>query len=187
MLFLNMYKIIRLLPAFLLIFTFSISTQAQNEIVTDKSDSDESVRAEALEMFDWKSFNEAQTQAKEDQKKVLIYVNARWCGYCKKMEKEVFSQESVQELTSKYFHPVWIDVDEEDSYLTFQNQKMSHSQFADALQAYSTPTFVFFDENGPPIAAQPGFLPEDIYTQILKYVGSSAYEDQSYEEFSENE
>lgn len=165
----------------------SLTVYAQNENQNDSEASDDNVRTQAMKMFDWKPFNEALSLAKEEEKKVLVYVNARWCGYCKRMEKEVFSQESVQELTAEYFHPVWIDVDEEDSYLTFQNQKMSHSQFADALQAYSTPTFVFFDENGIPLAAQPGFMPEEIYTVILEYVGTSAYEEQSFEEFSDIE
>lgn len=174
----------RLVSFFTILFSVSLSVHAQNEIVNDKSGSDDSIRAEALGMFDWKSLNEAQELAKEDQKKVLIYVNARWCGYCKKMEKEVFALESVQKMTDEYFHPVWIDVDEEEKFVTFNNRKLSQSQFAGALQANSTPTFVFFDENGNPIAAQPGYLPEDIYLTILKYVGTSAYEDQSFEDFS---
>jgi thioredoxin-related protein len=141
----------------------------------------------AQDMFDWVSFDKAKEMAKEDNKKILVYVNARWCGYCKKMENEVFVEESIQELTSEYFYPVWLDLDVEDEYLTFAESKLSHREFAQKLGAYSTPTFIFFEANEDIIAGQPGFLPEDIYSTILKFIGTGAYKDQTFTEFAESE
>jgi len=167
----------RVLFAVIMIVAYSPFIMAQSD----------SADVSAQEMFDWVTFDKAKEMAKEDSKKILVYVNARWCGYCKKMENEVFVEESIQELTAEHFYPVWLDLDVEDEFLTFADSKMSHRQFAQKLGAYSTPTFIFFEPNEDIIAGQPGFLPEDIYSTILKFIGTGAYKNQSFTEFNESE
>jgi thioredoxin-related protein len=103
------------------------------------------------------------------------------------MENEVFVKESIQELTADYFYPVWLDLDVEDEYLTFADSRLSHRAFAQKLGAYSTPTFIFFEANEDIIAGQPGFLEEDIYSTILQFIGTGAYERQSFTEFIEED
>jgi thioredoxin-related protein len=175
-----MVHIKRIITTAVIIAAFSSFVQAQTE---DSQDTNVS----AQEMFDWVTFDVAKEMAKENNKKILVYVNARWCGYCKKMENEVFVEESIQALTSDYFYPVWLDLDVEDEYLTFADTRLSHREFAQKLGAYSTPTFIFFEPNEDIIAGQPGFLDQDIYSTILKFIGSSAYENQSFSEFIEKE
>ncbi|MDR9416325.1 MAG: thioredoxin fold domain-containing protein [Gracilimonas sp.] len=136
-----------------------------------------------LDMFDWKPMVEAQQLAAEDGKKVLIYGNARWCTYCKKMEKEVFSLNSIQELTKKHFYPVWLDIESQDS-VSFRGNTMTQRQLAQGFQITGTPTFIFLDSEGEVIAGQPGYIPEDLYQTILKFVGTDAYLNQSFTEFS---
>lgn len=172
-----MKKITRILFVAVTIAAYSSVAIAQTE----------NTETSAKEMFDWVPFDEAKKMAEENNKKILVYVNARWCGYCKKMENEVFVEENIQALTSEYFYPVWLDLDVEDEYLTFADTKLSHRQFAQKLGAYSTPTFIFFEPNEDIIAGQPGFLPEDIYSTILEFIGTSAYEGQSFTEFNESE
>ena len=135
------------------------------------------------DMFDWKPLGEAIKLAAENDKKVLVYANARWCTYCKKMEKEVFTQEAIKEKTKQHFYSVWMDI-ESDEKLTFRGQEMTQIQFSRAMRVTGTPTFIFFDSEGEIIAGQPGFIPEDMYLQILEFVGSDAYQEQSFGEFS---
>jgi thioredoxin-related protein len=127
---------------------------------------------------------EARELAQQDGKKVLIYANAVWCTYCKKQEKEVFSQQNVQELTNEHFYTVWLDIESEEK-LIFRGEEVSQRDFARAMRITGTPTFIFLDSEGEIIAGQPGFIPEDLYLQILRFVGTNAYLDQSFEEFAE--
>ncbi|MBD3617585.1 MAG: thioredoxin fold domain-containing protein [Gracilimonas sp.] len=154
----------------LLFFTIAVAAFAQSQ---DRPD-----------MFEWHELGEAQKLAAENDKKVLVYANARWCTYCKKMEKEVFSQKSVQDLTNQHFYIVWIDI-ESDRKLTFRGKEMTEMEFSRGMRITGTPTFIFIDSEGEIIAGQPGFIPEDMYSQILKFVGKDAYLDQSFEEFIE--
>lgn len=70
--------------------------------------------AQSMESIDWMPLQEAQKKATETGKKVLIYAEAQWCGYCKKMNKQVFSQQSVRDSLLKYFHPVHIDIESDE-------------------------------------------------------------------------
>jgi thioredoxin-related protein len=135
------------------------------------------------DMFDWKPLAEAMELAEQNNKKVLVYANAVWCIYCKKVEKEVFTLESVQQKTKEHFYPVWIDI-ESDEKLTFRGEEMTQIQFSRLMRVTGTPTFIFFDSEGEIIAGQPGFIPEEMYLQILEFVGSDAYLDQSFGEFA---
>lgn len=136
--------------------------------------------------FNWKSMEEARELAQQEDKKVVIYANAVWCTYCKKQEKEVFSQKNIQDLTNEHFYAVWLDIESEEK-MVFRGEEVSQRDFARAMRITGTPTFIFLDSEGEIIAGQPGFIPEDLYLQILKFVGTSAYLDQSFEEFAELE
>lgn len=136
------------------------------------------------EAFEWRELGEALELAAENDKKVLVYANAVWCTYCKKHEKEVFSQQKVQELTNENFYSVWIDIESEEK-LSFRDQEMTQIDFARIMRVTGTPTFIFFDSDGEIIAGQPGFIPEDLYMQILEFVGSDAYLTQSFNEFAD--
>jgi thioredoxin-related protein len=127
---------------------------------------------------------EARELAQQEGKKVLIYANAVWCTYCKKQEKEVFSQQNVQDLTNEHFYTVWLDIESEEK-LIFRGEEVSQREFARAMRITGTPTFIFLDSKGEIIAGQPGFIPEDLYLQILRFVSTDAYLDQSFEEFAE--
>ena len=151
---------------------FSITAFAQDDAQTDP-----------LKMFDWKPLKEAQELAAENDKKVLIYGNARWCTYCKKMEKEVFALDEVKEVTEQYFYPVWLDIESQDS-LSFRGETMTSRELAMGFRITGTPTFIFLDSDGEVIAGQPGYIPEELYLNILNFVGTDAYKDQSFEKFT---
>lgn len=54
--------------------------------------------------IDWLSFEELEKALDTQPKKVLVHFYADWCVYCKKMDKAVFTNESVQqELQSRYY------------------------------------------------------------------------------------
>lgn len=134
----------------------------------------------------WYSMEEAQKNAAEDQKMVLVYAEAQWCGYCKKMNKEVFPKEVVQDSISKYYYPVRIDV-ESDKKLTFNGEQMTQQQFSHQQQVRSTPTIFFISDRGDILGMQPGYMPIDVFNKLLSYVGSGAFGEISFDEYLPNE
>lgn len=131
---------------------------------------------------DWYELEEAQVLAKENDKKVLIYAEASWCSYCKKMEQQVLSESDVQEMMAKYFYPVRVDI-ESDKKLRFNEKEMTQQEFARQMRVTGTPTFFFIDREGSVLGAQPGFIPKDIYQSLLTYLGTDAYDEIGFEEY----
>lgn len=174
-----------LLTVVLLFLSITGCAQEKSPEQTETVVATDTLTVNAKELFDWKPMEEAQKLAAENNKKVLIYANAVWCTYCKKMENEVFTLKEVQDKTEEYFYPVWIDIESEDS-LRFRDRELSQMEFARAMRVTGTPTLIFLDSEGEIIAGQPGFIPEDLYVQILDYVGKDAYKDQSFGEFAAN-
>jgi thioredoxin-related protein len=139
---------------------------------------------EKPEEITWYSMQEAQELALENDKKVLVYAEAVWCTYCKKMENEVFPRQEVIDSLARYYYPVRVDI-ESDKKLVFNEETLTGSQFARKYRVQGTPTFFFIDKKGKILGAQPGFIPSDVFTNLLAFVGSDAHKRVSFEEYTE--
>jgi len=132
--------------------------------------------------LDWQQMERALKLALDNDKLILIDVFAQWCPYCQRMQSDVYPSEKVEEKVKKYFIPVRIDT-ESDRTMSYHGNEFTESEFAAALQYRSVPTTYFMNANGEVIGQQPGFLPVDVFAELLEYVGSGAHETQSFEEF----
>lgn len=132
--------------------------------------------------INWKPLSEAQELAKENSKKVMLFAEAEWCGYCKKMYDEVFPKQTVQDSLNKYFYPVKIDI-ESDREIVFNGSSLTERQLARKFRVSSTPTFIFLDQDGNTIGRQPGFLPTDIFDKLVAFVGSNLTGKQSFKQY----
>jgi thioredoxin-related protein len=132
--------------------------------------------------INWKSLSEAQQLAKEKEKKVMLFAEAEWCGYCKKMYEEVFPKQTVQDSLHKYFYPVKVDI-ESNQKIVFNGRSLTERQLARQFRVSSTPTFIFLDQDGNTIGSQPGFLPTDIFDKLVAFVGSDLTGKQSFKQY----
>lgn len=126
-------------------------------------------------MLEWKSMEQAQELAQIEQKKVLVYAQAQWCTYCKKMEREVFPQERVQDSLYKYFIPVNVDI-ESDNIMRYDGREITQRNFAMQHRVMSTPTFIFINSEGEVMGVQPGFMPSETFRILLGFVGSGSFQ-----------
>lgn len=138
--------------------------------------------AAAAQSIEWKSMEEAQKLASEDNKKVMLYAEAEWCGYCKKMNKQTFPDKSVTDSLNKYFHPVRIDI-ESDKKLRFNGEEFTEQSLARKFRVYSTPTTIFFEPDGSIVGTQPGFLPPDVFDKLLAFIGSDLHGKIKFEKY----
>lgn len=161
------YLLILILPPLLLIMAFS---QQPHTTVN--------------EGVKWYSMKEAQRLAMENGKKVFIYAMAEWCGYCKKMEREVYPDQEVIKTLDTYYYPVILNI-ESDKTIVFNNETMTEQQFARKFRISATPTFFFLNEKGEILGAQPGYIPADTFNSLLTYVGTDTYAEMKFEEYLE--
>ncbi|MEX2641404.1 MAG: thioredoxin fold domain-containing protein [Balneolales bacterium] len=162
------------------IFAFFAGCAAESDAPAETSGQNESVISEV-----WYTLEEAQEKTSDDNKKIMVFVYTEWCGYCRRMDREVYSDEEVMQIFSDYYYPVRLNA-ESDKQVRFNGQSFSESELARAFGVTSYPTAVFLDGEGDPFGSQPGFIEKDMFQDILVFVGSDAYKSQSFQDFQRN-
>ncbi|MBZ9731576.1 thioredoxin family protein [Salegentibacter sp. JZCK2] len=67
--------------------------------------------AQGNQSVKWISFEQLEDSLAEKPKKVLIYFNADWCVYCKKMEQVAFKKIPVIKKLNEEFYTVKLDAE----------------------------------------------------------------------------
>lgn len=114
---------------------------------------------------DWKSFEDAMELAEIDQKPILIDVWAPWCGWCKKMQKEVYPQLSA--TLESDFILTRLNRDDNDSKVKFKGQSLTHLRLAQRLNVQSVPAIVFLSAEGSYIGHISGYIEAQDFRKIL--------------------
>lgn len=84
-------------------------------------------RAQIASEIEWKSWSELEQSIKDEPKPVFIFFHAKWCSYCKKIEREIFTKpEVIAKLNSEYY-AVEMDVEQTDT-ITFEGRKFTNKQ-----------------------------------------------------------
>ncbi len=150
----------------------------------------------------WMTFEEAVAQSKADAanpdaqpKHIFIDVYTDWCGWCKVMDKQTFSNPEIAKNLNKYFYPVKFNAEQREAIEfkgnTFkyvaQGSKGYHELAAALLQGkLSYPTVVFMDDQMRLIQAIPGFLKPAQFEPIVKFIGEGRYRDTKWDEYSKS-
>lgn len=134
----------------------------------------------------WISLKEAQEKASQNSKMVFIYAEAEWCGYCKKMEEEVFPEKSVVDNLDKYFYPVRIDIESKKKVI-FRGKKYTQQILSQKFRVSSTPTMIFLNADGEVLGTQPGFIRAEVLEELLTYVGTERFTEMEFKSYLEEQ
>ena len=102
-------------------------------------------------------FAQAQVQAKAEHKLLLLdFTGSDWCGWCKVMEKEIFSQPTFEEYAKKNLVLVRLDFPRTKPIST--EVQLQNRTLAQKFGIRGFPTIVMLDGDGKPLA-QLGYVP----------------------------
>ena len=130
----------------------------------------------------WSSLSNALEQGRREGRPTLVYVQAPWCGPCRKMEREVFPE--VRPLLERLARAE-LDYDEHEVRLRLGEQTRSPSAWARHFGVDATPGFVLLAEDGALITSVTGFLQAEAFGLLLAYVATGAYRHASFEDYVE--
>lgn len=99
--------------------------------------------------------------AQRTGKPILVYVTAEKCTFCRKMERETWSDPAVARLVGEGFVPLKLHPD-------------SHPDEVAALKIKAYPTTVLVTPQGKPFAGRVGFVEPEKLTELLQPAVASA-------------
>lgn len=128
------------------------------------------------------SLREAQKQAKETGKLIVLDVFTVWCGYCRQMDNRIYPDSTIQAILSDSYIRVRLNA-ESKKEVWFNDRKYTEEGLARSMGVTSYPSTIFIDPDGKTIGYQPGFMEVPLFAGLLRYVASGAYRTTPFETF----
>ena len=150
----------------------------------------------------WMSMNEALEAQQKKPKKIFMDAYTEWCGPCKMLDKNTFSNKDVAKYVNKHYYPVKFNAEGTDTinykerlfsnqnYIPNKRGRNNTHDFTRALGVQAYPSLVFFDEQGNLIGPIPGYRTPQELEIFLKLFSGEDYKDittqEAYQEYARN-
>lgn len=153
------------------------------------------------ESIHWVSINELESLQKKEPRKVLIDVYTKWCGPCKMMMAQTFTNQNVIKMVNEKFYAVKFNAEGNETikfkgydfgnkkYVAEKPGRNGTHEFTSAIAPVNGriayPTIVYMDENLNIISPVQGFMKPLQILPLLSYISEGAYANQPYDKYLE--
>lgn len=97
---------------------------------------------EGYGQINWQKLETAQVLTKDEPRPIFIEFTAKWCGWCKKMDKTTFSDTKVINILNDTFYAVKIDFDSKVP-IEYQGEKYTGKELAEKFGIEGLPTMIY--------------------------------------------
>jgi thiol:disulfide interchange protein DsbD len=101
------------------------------------------------------SFEKALEQAKKADRPVIVDFEAEWCGWCKKLDRDTYSNDKVIQLVNSFFVAVKVDTDK-------------HPAISKHYKVSGLPTILVLSPDGAELQRMTGFRPPEKFLGELR-------------------
>jgi thioredoxin-related protein len=131
------------------------------------------------------SFEDALKKAKSEDKRVIVDVYTDWCGWCKKMDAEAYSNKEIKKIVEDNFIFVKLNA-EGTSKIKYNGKDYTETELATYFEVTGYPTTIFLEPDGKLIEFKydsmtmksvPGYFKTDEFKKILNYFKDGKYKD----------
>jgi thioredoxin-related protein len=137
------------------------------------------------EKLHWMTFDEGIATAKKNNKKVLIDVYTDWCGWCKKMDKDTYTEDRVSDYLGENYVVIKLNA-ESPKKLSFQGKSYTEQELAGAFGVTGYPTTIFLSSGGDPITLVPGYSDAKRFSDIISFIAEDHYLTTKFDDYVAN-
>lgn len=163
------------MPLLSVLFVASLKVQAQ----------------EPTSAIHWHTFTELNAEGHQN-KKVIIFIYADWCKWCKQMNESVFPSQEISQLVNSNYYAIKLN-GEKDQQIEFKGKtynlkKEGENVFHEITEEFNKgniayPSIVILDENLKSIQALKGFRQITEMRNILNYFSENYYKKISWSNY----
>jgi thioredoxin-related protein len=131
----------------------------------------------------WRPWDAGLREAGGEGRPVLVNVYTDWCGWCRRMEREVYSRRDVQDYLARKFVTVKLNAESNEA-ARYAGKPYTGRTLAAHFGVTGYPTTIFLTAKGDHLGNVPGYTPPDRFLLLLRYVGDGHMDrGQSFQEF----
>ncbi len=121
----------------------------------------------------WQDWNSGLGAAGKTGRPVLVDVYTDWCGWCRRMDQDVYSRADVREYLAKNFVTVKLNA-EASREAQYEGRTWTSAALANRFRVTGYPTTIFLKSDGGHLVNVPGYVPADRFLLLLRYIGEGA-------------
>lgn len=123
----------------------------------------------AAEDLKWTDWNSGYPRGIKEKKIILIDAYTEWCGWCKKMDKDTYTNPEIIRKINKYFIPVKFNPELQGTYYIDSVAYTGRELHAMLSKEYSTgyPTTYFLIPAANKLFINPGYENPEKFSQTL--------------------
>ena len=138
----------------------------------------------------WYTFEQAIELNKKEPRKIIVDVFTDWCGYCKLMDKNTFSNPIIANYLNTTFYPVKFNAEQKETikidtstFKYIDQGGRGYHELAVALLngQMSYPSIVFLNEKNQIFYINKGYCEPKQFDEILKFLGGGFYLNSKWE------
>lgn len=137
--------------------------------------------------YDFLSYDDGLRQAREQQKKLFVYIGRHGCGWCERTNREAFSNAALRARFVANYVLVYVDSESGRRLTLPPGERITEMELGVRFKAFATPVFAYLEPDGRTILKVSGVQTAKDFDQYDRFVHGGIYRSKTFQQFMADE